>query len=117
MISSLDGEQFEPVVVSDLDDVLSLQELNRIPATNGNCRIIVRSLKSAKEAVQSEFFITAFKLIAQHVPSIYNRMQFEELFNKEIRDKEMLPENVVNWLLSSHIHLIYSHVHQGNFAT
>lgn len=116
MISSLDGKQFEPVVVSDLDDVLSHQELHRIPTIDDNCDIIVHSLQSARNAVQTPFFILAFSLIAQHVPTIYNRMKFESLINKEIRDRDMRPQDVVNWLLSSHIHIIYSHVHQGNIA-
>lgn len=117
MISSLDGEQFEPVVASDLDYLLSLQDLPRIPAIDDNCPIKVHTLQSAKSSEQSPFFISAFSILAQHVPTIYNRMQFESLCNKEIRDKEMLPEDVINWLLSSHVHIIHSHVHQGNIAT
>ena len=117
MISSLDGESFEPVVTYDLDHVLSFQDEHLIPPIDDSGPIIVHALKSTQHAVQGPFFTTAFELIALHVPNIFKRMVFKELFNKEIRDKEILPEGVVNWLLSSHLHLIYTHVHQGNIAT
>ena len=113
MISSLDGEPFEPVVESDLDFVLSLQDLHLIPAINDSCEITVNVLKSAHQPVQDEYFTAAFELISQHVPSIFKRIKKENKINKQIRDTDMLPKDVVDWLLSSHIHIIYSHVHQG----
>lgn len=114
MISSLDGEQFEPVIESDLDFILSLQDLRLFPSIDKLCPIIVNVLKSSHEAMQSNYFVTAFHLVSQHIPVIFSRIKIQYLINKDIRDQDLVPRDVVDWLLSSHIHIIYSHPHQGN---
>lgn len=116
MISSLDGEPFEPAIRSDLDFVLSLEDLPLFPVIDDTCDIVVNVLKSSHSAEQSKYFVSAFDLISQHVPNIFKRMSIHYIINKDIRDRDWSPNDVVNWLLSSHIHVIYSHVHQGYYC-
>lgn len=116
MISSTEGDQFEPVDTDsdNLNFILSFQEEFMIPnLVDDNAPIVVRALASAKKATNDEFYISAMRHINQKYPNIHARMEVSKLYNDDIRREGMLPEDVVNWLLSSHIHLIYSHVHQG----
>lgn len=116
MLSSIDGILFEPFVgFGDLEYILvDMPEESRIPKQiTDKCPIIFRALQSSEKAVQSEFFITAFRLIKEHYPDISSRFEIETLLNKDIRKRSWSPEDVVNWSLAGHIHLLYTHVHQG----
>ena len=113
MISSLDGQAFEPVVESDLDFILSLQDWRLIPAIDNICPIVINVLKTSHDAVQVKFFTSALKHVARYVPQISERFKIHYVINKDIRDQDLIPKDIVDWLLSSHIHIIYSHLHQG----
>ena len=121
MLSSLGGKQFEPVEISsdNFDFIICSQDEYRIPKLiHDRSPIIVHYLQSSEKATQSDFYVDAKQLIYQNYPEIYNRMEFKPgLLNKEIRKKGMHPEDVINFLLASNIHLIYSHVHQGKILT
>lgn len=117
MLSSLEGEQFEPDEPSPDGFVLFFQDEYRIPKlVNDKSPIIINALQSSEKAGQSIFYVNAFQLLYQHYPEIYDRFNIKYLLNKDIRMSGMTPEDVVDWLISANIYLIYSHVHQGNVS-
>lgn len=116
MISSLEGKMFEPVE-EDSDNlglVISFQDDYLIPRMiNDKSSIIVHVLKGPEIPTQGEFYTSAWNWISDRYPSIFERIKIDYLHNKDIRREGMHPSDVADWLLSSHVHLIYTHVHQG----
>lgn len=47
---------------------------------------------------------------------IYNKIQFTEMTNNDVRKQQSTPQEISDWLLDSDIHFILSHIHQGILA-
>jgi len=103
MISSTEGDQFEPVDTDsdNLNFILSFQKEFMIPnLVDDNAPIVVRALASAKKATNDEFYISAMRHINQKYPNIHASMEVSKLYNDDIRREGIFPEDEVNWLLS-----------------
>ena len=73
--------------------------------------ILIRVFIGNSMGVQSGVFSQAISIFQRKYEKI--QVEVEYLNNKEVREQQMDPQNLVDWLLGSYIHFVLTHVHQG----
>jgi hypothetical protein len=101
-------------VIDDFDDVMKLWDvINYKPSAkrvkNGHSTVVtvIHVFKGGVNSIQSGPFIEAVSIYD------FDKISVEYMTVKDVKDRQWEPKNLVEWLLSSDVHFILCHVHQG----
>lgn len=76
-------------------------------------KISIKVLVGGRRGHQDSYLTLAKDHIRYHHRQLWDLLFFEELNNDQIKTNSWGPEETVNWLIDSDIHLVMTHVHQG----
>jgi hypothetical protein len=78
-----------------------------------NYKIYYRVWEGNSLGEQKKAFATAFSRVESFMLRMNHPVEIEYLGLKEMREQSLHIKDIVTWLISSHVHFVITHIHQG----